>query len=97
VTSRYPMMGKKLRIIAHDIYRFGMRLDSPEADKAAIDVSDERLSQQRRCEMAKGQRSNREKRKPKAEKPKLVATRTSPFAPAPGMGKEKGGYSKKGR
>jgi len=47
--------------------------------------------------MAKGQRSNREKRKPKADKPKLSAERTSPFAPAPGMAKPKVGFAKKGR
>jgi hypothetical protein len=38
--------------------------------------------------MPKGQQSNREKRKPKADKPK-VAPQASPFAAAPGMGKGK--------
>jgi hypothetical protein len=38
--------------------------------------------------VAKGiQRSNREKRKPKAVKAKPAASAASPFAPAPGMGK----------
>jgi hypothetical protein len=44
--------------------------------------------------MAKGQRSNREKRKPKANKPKPSAAPASPFAPAPGMGKAAVGKKK---
>lgn len=42
------------------------------------------------------QRNNREKRKPKAERPKPPA-QTSPFARAPGMGSFQGGAAKKGR
>jgi hypothetical protein len=42
------------------------------------------------------QRSNREKRKPKAEKPKPVA-QTSPFERGPGMGNPKHTITKKGR
>jgi hypothetical protein len=46
--------------------------------------------------VAKGQqRSNREKRKPKAVKVKQAAVSTSPFVPAPGM--SKGNVGKKGR
>lgn len=46
--------------------------------------------------MAKGQqKGNREKRKPKADKPKPSAGATSPFASPPGM--NKGGGSKKSR
>lgn len=45
--------------------------------------------------MAKGeQKSNREKKKPKADKLKTV-TQASPFAPAPGVGKNKGATGKK--
>jgi hypothetical protein len=40
--------------------------------------------------VAKGQqRSNREKRKPKADKKKAPLTQRSPFPPWPGMGKLK--------
>jgi hypothetical protein len=47
--------------------------------------------------VAKGQqRSNREKRKPKADKAKPLA-QTSPFPPAPGMAKPKGTAGKKAR
>jgi hypothetical protein len=47
--------------------------------------------------MARGyQRSNREKRKPKAEKPKPAA-QTSPFERSPGTGGTKGSVKKKGR
>jgi hypothetical protein len=42
------------------------------------------------------QRSNREKRKPKADKTKPPA-QTSPFPPAPGMAKPKGAAGKKAR
>ena len=45
--------------------------------------------------MPKGQRSNREKRKPKADKPKASAAPTSPFGSAPGMAKPKGAPGKK--
>jgi hypothetical protein len=41
------------------------------------------------------QRSNREKRKPKAEKPKPAA-QTSPFERGPGMGGPKRAVKKKG-
>lgn len=45
--------------------------------------------------MAKGiQRSNREKRKPKAVKAKPVASSASPFASATGMGKGNAGGKK---
>lgn len=44
--------------------------------------------------MAKEQRSNKEKRKPKQDKVKSVAP-ASPFAPAPGMTKGKGVPAKK--
>jgi hypothetical protein len=41
--------------------------------------------------VAKGQlRSNREKRKPKADKTKTPPAQKSPFPPWPGMGKSKG-------
>jgi hypothetical protein len=41
--------------------------------------------------VAKGQqRSNREKRKPKAAKKKAPLAQSSPFPPGPGMGKLKG-------
>jgi hypothetical protein len=47
--------------------------------------------------MARGyQRSNREKRKPKAEKSKPAA-QTSPFERGPGMGAPKRTAKKKGR
>ena len=47
--------------------------------------------------MARGyQRSNREKKKPKAEKPKPAA-QTSPFERGPGMGGHKRTIKKKGR
>jgi hypothetical protein len=47
--------------------------------------------------MARGyQKSNREKRKPKVEKPKPVA-QTSPFERGPGMGGTKPAPRKKGR
>jgi|GEM_PF-1737039 len=42
------------------------------------------------------QRGNREKRKPKAEKPRLPAAQTSPFA-RPRGGTVKGGSSRKAR
>ena len=42
------------------------------------------------------QRGNREKRKQKADKPKLPAGKTSPFATAPGMAQPKGANTKKG-
>jgi hypothetical protein len=42
------------------------------------------------------QRSSREKRKPKAEKPKLAA-KASPFSSTPATGNVKGGAGKKGR
>ena len=42
------------------------------------------------------QRGNREKRKQKADKPKLAAGKTSPFAPAPGMHQPKAASTKKG-
>lgn len=42
------------------------------------------------------QRGNREKKKPKAEKPKTPATQASPFARAPG-GNPKSTAGKKGR
>jgi hypothetical protein len=48
--------------------------------------------------MAKNQqKSNREMRKPKADKNKPAAVQTSPFPPAPGMAKPKGAAGKKGR
>jgi hypothetical protein len=49
--------------------------------------------------VAKGQqRSNREKRKPKADKAQAVPKASiSPFPPAPGMAKPKGPTSKKHR
>lgn len=47
--------------------------------------------------MAKGfQKSNREKRKPKADKPKPAA-QTSPFGRGPGTGGVKSGAAKKGQ
>ena len=47
--------------------------------------------------MAKGQqKSNREKRKPKADKPKALA-QASPFATTQRIGGLKGGPAKKGR
>jgi hypothetical protein len=47
--------------------------------------------------MARGyQRTNREKRKPKAEKPKPAA-QTSPFERGPGMSGAKRSVKKKGR
>jgi hypothetical protein len=47
--------------------------------------------------MARGyQKSNREKRKPKAEKPKPAA-QTSPFERGPGMSAAKRAVKKKGR
>lgn len=45
--------------------------------------------------MAKHQRSNREVRKPKADKKKTPMAQTSPFSSAPGMAKPAAG--KKGR
>jgi hypothetical protein len=48
--------------------------------------------------MAKSQhRSNREKRKPKAEKAKMPAAQTSPFSRPPGTGSQRSGATKKGR
>lgn len=41
------------------------------------------------------QKSSREKRKPKAEKPKLA--KVSPFSSTPALGSVKGGAGKKGR
>jgi hypothetical protein len=41
------------------------------------------------------QRGGREKRKPRAEKPKTSASRASPFARSSGAGKVKGGPGKK--
>ena len=43
------------------------------------------------------QRSSREKRKPKAEKPKATSTQASPFARTSGGGNPKGGTTKKDR
>lgn len=43
------------------------------------------------------QRSSREKRKPKAEKPKAPATQASPFARTLGANNPKSGTGKKGR
>lgn len=43
------------------------------------------------------QKGNREKRKPKAEKPKAPAGQPSPFADVQGAGNRKGGAGKKGR
>lgn len=48
--------------------------------------------------MAKGQqRGNREKRKPKADKPKPPTAQASPFPPAPGMSKSSLAVGKKRR
>jgi hypothetical protein len=48
--------------------------------------------------MAKHQQiSNREMRKPKADKKKPAAAQTSPFSPAPGITKPKGPAGKKVR
>ena len=46
--------------------------------------------------MAKGQKSNREKRKPKSDKPK-AAVQPSSFSASAGIGKTKGAPPKKGR
>lgn len=43
------------------------------------------------------QKSSREKRKPKAKKPKAPAAQSSPFAGVEGSGNFKGGAGKKGR
>jgi len=43
------------------------------------------------------QRGNREKRKPKAEKPKTPAAQPSPFARTQSPGNVKGSTGKKGR
>ena len=43
------------------------------------------------------QRSSREKRKPKAEKPKTAVAQASPFARTQGAGVAKSGAAKKGR
>jgi hypothetical protein len=43
------------------------------------------------------QRSNREMRKPKADKKKPTAAQTSPFSPAPDLAKPNGAAGKKGR
>jgi hypothetical protein len=48
--------------------------------------------------MAKHQQiSNREMRKPKADKKKPAAAQTSPFSPATDLAKPKGAAGKKGR
>lgn len=48
--------------------------------------------------MAKSQhRSNREKRKPKADKSKVPVAQTSPFPRPLGTGSQKSGAAKKGR
>ena len=47
--------------------------------------------------MAKGQRSNREIRKPKAAKPKQSAQAASPFVPAAPLAKPRIVGGKKGR
>ena len=47
--------------------------------------------------MAKGQRSNRENRKPKAAKAKQPAQVASPFVPAGALARPKGVGGKKGR
>lgn len=43
------------------------------------------------------QKSSREKRKPKAKKPKTPVAQSSPFAGVEGSGNFKGGAGKKGR
>jgi hypothetical protein len=43
------------------------------------------------------QRGNREKRKPKAEKPKVSAAQASPLTRVQGAGNAKGSAGKKGR
>ena len=43
------------------------------------------------------QKSSREKRKPKAEKPKVTAAQASPFARVQAAANPKGGPGKKGR
>ena len=46
--------------------------------------------------MAKGQKSNREKRKPKSDKPK-APVQAATFSTSAGIGKPKGAPAKKGR
>jgi hypothetical protein len=42
------------------------------------------------------QRGNREKQKPKVDKPKLPAGKTSPFAPPPGIARPQSASAKRG-